>query len=176
MEWKIDYGSVFQNNESDTKKEETSTIKYFCEKLMDWINDPFIDSIEWIDVDGKECVFVRDKEDFAAQCYNGKFSNFRRQLSEYRFKRVHIFKGQTENKNRAIFHSEHFYKGAIVKNMRRALKNTSVKSEPTEQLFEMDITEQDPVVSPQFQMLTFAEMIACKRSSISDCRKHANTL
>lgn len=92
---------------------------FFPKKLIRWASDPYLQCIEWLDVDGKPCIYITDKMGFAARCYNNKYNNFRRQLSEYGFQRMPLFRGHDENKNKAVFYHPAFFPGADIDNIRK---------------------------------------------------------
>lgn len=110
--------------ESQEQKPNKIKTVFFPERLMRWLSDPNLPCIEWIMMDNQACVFVKDKQTFAARCYNGSYENFRRQLSEYKFNRLCIFRGRTENHNRAIFQRDDFFPGADISDLRKKIVKT----------------------------------------------------
>lgn len=88
---------------------------------MDWLNNPEIPCIEWCVVDEQTCIYIKDKTDFANKYCSGNFTNFRRQLSEYGFTKINVFRGRAENSNRAIYYREGFVAGADVSNLRKQI-------------------------------------------------------
>lgn len=91
----------------------------FPEKLMLWASAPELDSIMWVKVADKWCVFVTDKQQFSQQCYEKPFPACKRQFSQYGFQCVKVFRGMQENHNRGIWAHPAFVPGADASKLRR---------------------------------------------------------
>lgn len=90
---------------------------------MMWLNDAALDCIVWKTIDDQQSVYIKNRTEFANKCYNGSFVNFQRQLSEYGFKKIILFRGRTESFNRVIYQRDGFVQGADVARLRKEIVN-----------------------------------------------------
>jgi hypothetical protein len=151
---------------------------FFPSKLLNWTADPHVQHIQWICVDEKMCLYINDKIEFAAECYNGNYENFRRQLSEYGFKKVHLFKGHKENYNRAVYHREGFSPDADVSSLRKEImkakkqsktKPASIGNNPQSQSQTTPQEENDQLEDyiPELTLPTFASLL--RKTEFESC-------